>query len=268
MQFLYPLANICSNLATLLKVLVTLERLVSIRWPTKKYKLFKKSRYYVSCVIAVIISIIFNFLYFFLYEVAICSPIIPRKIIVDTVFWTVFGYIKETLMRILPIILLTGANSLLIYTVKMSRRRMQKSLNSKIPSINNNDAVDAAAHRRSRQDNQLTVMTIIVALMYSICSIPMVFAYPGLVFQNEELLSKKYRIYAAMVNTLELMQSSFHFIIYYSFTTQFRQIFNARYSIYCRKNSKNLYKTSNSPENQSLNSTPMIQINRTKSTLL
>jgi hypothetical protein len=238
-----PLANICSNLATLMKLLVTFERLVSIRWPTKKYQLFKKSRYYLSCIIVALVSITFNFLYFFLYEVTMCS-LKPQKFIVQTIFWKVFGYIKEILMRVMPIFLLTGANALLIYTVKMSRKRMEKNIKNKTT----NDAVDVAANRRSRQDNQLTSMTITVALMYSICSVPMVFAYPGLVFKNEELLSKKYRIYAALVNTLELMQSSFRFVIFYSFTTQFRQIFKSKYSSICCSNS---YKSSKTPENES-----------------
>ena len=177
----------------------------------------------------------------------------PRKFIVQTIFWTVFGYIKEILMRVVPIFLLTGANALLIYTVKMSRKRMEKNIKNKTV----NDAVDAAANRRSRQDNQLTYMTIVVALMYSICSIPMVFAYPGLVFNNEDLVTKKYRIYAAMVNTLELMQSSFRFIIYYSFTTQFRQIFKLKYnSNIFGSSASNSYKSSNTPENESqLNNT-------------
>jgi hypothetical protein len=168
----------------------------------------------------------------------------PRKFIVQTVFWTVFGYIKEILMRIMPIVLLTSANALLIYTVKMSRKRMEKNIKNKTT----NDAVDVAANRRSRQDNQLTSMTITVALMYSICSIPMVFAYPGLIFKNEELLDKKYRIYAALVNTLELMQSSFRFVIFYAFTTQFRQILKSKYSNICCSNS---YISSKTPENES-----------------
>ena len=38
---------------------------------------------------------------------------------------------------------------------------------------------------RNRQENQLTWMTIAVAILYLVTSIPMVFAYPGLIFRYE-----------------------------------------------------------------------------------
>jgi hypothetical protein len=235
-----PIANIASNLTMLIKLLVTAERLISIRWPTKKYKLFKKSRYYISCVIVVLISIVFNFLYFFLYEVHLCS--LSTREFTKTIYWKTYGYVKEVLMRVVPIVLLTGANGLLIYTVKMSRKRMQNSRKNS-NAIIKSEIIDIAANKRSRQDLQLTVMTIIVAAMYSICSVPMVFAYPGLVFDEPQLSTKFYRIYAASVNILELIQSSFRFIIYYSFTTQFRNIFLNRYFNFfnssCNKQSSN-----------------------------
>jgi hypothetical protein len=83
----------------------------------------------------------------------------------------------------------------------------------------------AADKKRARQDSQLTVMTVIVAFTYSICSVPMIFAYPGLVFKSQALYSTTYKVYAAAVNILALSQSAFRFLIYFCFTTKFRHIF-------------------------------------------
>jgi hypothetical protein len=52
----------------------------------------------------------------------------------------------------------------------------------------------------------------------------MVFAYPGLVFTAEQTQTKAYKMYAVLVNILELLQCSSRFVIYFCFTTQFRQI--------------------------------------------
>ena len=41
----------------------------------------------------------------------------------------------------------------------------------------------AQKSNRNRQENQLTWMTIAVAILYLVTSIPMVFAYPGLIFR-------------------------------------------------------------------------------------
>ena len=52
-----PFSNIASNLATLFNLLVNIERLISVRFPTRKAKLFTTNRYILSCVV-VLLSLI------------------------------------------------------------------------------------------------------------------------------------------------------------------------------------------------------------------
>lgn len=54
----------------------------------------------------------------------------------------------------------------------------------------------------------------------------MVFAYPGLLFSVEQIQTDYYKIFALLANILELIQCSVvRFLIYFCFTTQFREVF-------------------------------------------
>ena len=247
-----PGANTAINLSTFLNLLVSIERLISVGWPTYKLKLFKPSRYYMSCFIVLGISIIFNIANFFLYGVELCQNHLQPRPFIMTKLWTIYGYIKEVITRILPIIALIIANIILIFIVRTSRKRMRKNLKITVDSPDgkkitiqnifcckksnnkrtkkgsqefvemNDNLIKSQGNKRNRQDNQLTWMTIFVAVLYTASSLPMVFAYPGIIFSAEETMRLNYKIYAAWVNILESIQCSFRFLIYFCFTTQFR----------------------------------------------
>lgn len=311
-----------------------------------KYTLFKPSRYYLSCVLVFLISFLSNIPNFFIYKVELCqTEPVPRGFIVEK-WWSVYGYVREFLTRVFPIILLIIFNIALIYIVKSSRKKMKESVNimarkdradraankAKVSTAISNDSTTVVAtttnsngnngeplstkngskvklnliaksstptttstqttttyisssivpstasgstkhkhpflspsnnsstnvktnaaspietrkismspftndtnelnvlmknqaSKRNRQENQLTWMTIFVGILYSATSIPMVFAYPGLIFSSEQIGQHHYKIYALLVNILELIQCSFRFLIYFCFTTQFRQGF-------------------------------------------
>lgn len=205
--FYIPLANLASNLTMLLTVLVTIERLVSITSPIRKVQLFKKSRYNLSIALVILIALLTNIINFFLYKVELCENDVKPREFTSSQYWIIYGYLKELLMRVIPIILLISANIILILTIKNSQKRIQSRRTT-----------------HTSRDSQLTKMTIFVVTMYSICSIPMIFAYPGLLFTPEQTQTKFYKIYAAFTNILELCQSSFRFLIYFCFTTQFRVV--------------------------------------------
>jgi hypothetical protein len=124
-------------------------------------------------------------------------------------WWSVFGYTRELLTRVMPIVLLVIANIILIGIVRSSRNRMKKNRgtalkhtpsNLTIPTHetteflenktnNNTNMTDKntkgknvcnnkkTTPNRNRQENQLTTMTIFVAIMYVISSIPMVYFF-------------------------------------------------------------------------------------------
>lgn len=206
------------------------------------------------------IAVISNIANFFLYQIELCKSVITRSFTTES-WWAIYGLVKEVLTRILPIVLLIIFNIILICIVKSSRRRMNESvnfnssknskvkLNGKIPLINcvtsnnnksklRNESKESSkqllrnpVNKRNRQENQLTWMTIFVAILYSFSSIPMVFAYPGLIFKAEQTQTSVYKMYAVLVNILELLQCSFRFLIYYCFTTKFRQVFHIMYGL-------------------------------------
>lgn len=239
-------------------------RLISVGWPTQKYRLFKPSRYYLSCIVVLFIAIISNIANFFLYEIELCKSVMTRSFTTEG-WWAVYGLVKEVLTRILPIVLLIFFNIILICIVKSSRRKMKESISVSLSKdsggklktkftfikcfmLNNkklsNETEDPSklllrntATKRNRQENQLTWMTIFVAILYSTSSIPMVFAYPGLIFKAEQTQTRVYKMYAVLVNILELLQCSFRFLIYYCFTTKFRQVFHVMYKLERKKKS-------------------------------
>jgi hypothetical protein len=148
-----PGANLAINLSMLLNLLVTIERLISVGWPTQKYTLFKPSRYYLSCFLVCTIAIVLNIANFFLYKIEFCKTLLVPRMFTMQKWWTVYCYVKEVLTRILPIIILIIVNIMLVYIVRSSRERMKEStsvglvnkkqlrgpkLNSKTQNNNNN----------------------------------------------------------------------------------------------------------------------------------
>lgn len=74
--------------------------------------------------------------------------------------------------------------------------------------------------------NEWFLCVIFLGILYSATSLPMVFAYPGLIFSVEQIQADYYKIFALLVNILELIQCSVvRFLIYFCFTTQFREVF-------------------------------------------
>ena len=128
LAYLYlPGANLAINLNTFLNLLLTTERLVSVGWPMHKYTLFKPSRYNMSCVCVISLAVVFNIPNFLLYKIGVCAPLEPRSFTI-TRWWSVYGFVKEAITRIVPIIMLVLFNMALIYIVRSSRQRMKASL--------------------------------------------------------------------------------------------------------------------------------------------
>lgn len=110
--------------------------------------------------------------------------------------FTKYLIFKEMITRVLPILLLILANSMLLYIVK-----------------------------KSRQHRKITLMTICVATFYIICSVPMclIILLPKIYWNDPSVLEEPLYLHlAAVCNILELIQCSFRIFIYYFFTTQFR----------------------------------------------
>lgn len=190
------------------------------------------------------------------------TQLIPRLFVMEK-WWIAYGYIKEIITRILPITTLIIANIALVSIVRKSRKKMRKctrfniefkkpekisrwqrfvncfSDSKNMTPTNSSNNVDSNLlskntnnqNKRTRQEHQLTWMTICVAILYVATTLPMVFAYPGIIFSAEQTVLLTYKLYAATVNILELFQCSFRFLIYLCFMTQFRQMIFQMFSI-------------------------------------
>ena len=86
-----PGANLAINLSTLLNLLVTIERLISVGWPTHRYTLFKPSRYYLSCVIVIGLAVLLNIVNFFLYKTELCENLMMPRSFTQSWWWRYYG---------------------------------------------------------------------------------------------------------------------------------------------------------------------------------
>lgn len=161
------------------------------------------------------------------------------------------------LTRVMPIVMMIVSNIMLICIVKSSRNRMkQKKPSNEInhnsnrcsfrsiidifkkksttdspqQKIENNEChrnlLRNHTNKRNRQDSQLTLMTICVAIFYITCSVPMCFL---IIIGSPASLGSLYKHFAGICNSLELFQCSVRFFIYYFFTTQFRLEFKKNF---------------------------------------
>lgn len=60
-------------------LLVSIERLISVGWPTKKYTYFKPSRFIWSCILVLLGTIIINLYLFFEFKASFCVGIMIRE---------------------------------------------------------------------------------------------------------------------------------------------------------------------------------------------
>ena len=178
--------------------------------------IFKKSsRFESTCIVALFLALFFNVCLFFLYEAKYCSSSIqPTQFSLERhVLLHYYQIFKEIATRVVPIVVLIISNVFLMLRVKKSRDKVRKkSLNAQ--------ALSARNSKKPMQETQLTKMTIFVAILYIATTVPMMFAYPGLVFKD--MSTPAYKTYAAWSNILELIQCSSRIVIYICFTSNFR----------------------------------------------
>ncbi len=186
----------------------------------------KRSRFELSCSGALFSALILNAFLFFLYEAKYC-----QRTILPTNFYKqfyklleIYQILYEMLTRVFPILILILSNLLICLIVKKSHQKSKRNESIKI----------SKAKKKSVQEAQLTNMSIFVTVLYVSTTVPMIFAFPGLLFKDTN--TYVYKTYAALSNILELIQCSFRFAIYVCFTTQFR---NSLRSLLVKKNGMN-----------------------------
>ncbi|CAF0747372.1 unnamed protein product [Rotaria sp. Silwood1] len=126
----FPLANITAGCNVLLTITVTIERLVSVRWPMSKQHLFSSNRVLLTLIICFLFPIVANSVNFLVYKVGECNNL-DVTIIATTKAYKYFGICKEILLRFIPICILICSNCLLLSTVHAANRKFKPKKNSK-----------------------------------------------------------------------------------------------------------------------------------------
>ncbi len=129
----FPLANITAACNVLLTITVTIERLVSVRWPMEKQRLFSSNRILITLIICFLFPILANSVNFLVYKVGDCNNL-ALTLIAKTKAYEYFGMCKEILLRFIPICILICSNCLLLSTVRAANQKF-KPKNRPVESI-------------------------------------------------------------------------------------------------------------------------------------
>jgi len=122
----FPLANITAACNVLLTITVTIERLVSVRWPMEKQRLFSSNRVLITLIICFLFPILANSVNFLVYKVGECNDLDVTSIAkIKATAYKYFGMCKEILLRFIPICILICSNCLLLSTVRAANQKFK-----------------------------------------------------------------------------------------------------------------------------------------------
>ena len=130
----FPLANITAACNVLLTITVTIERLVSVRWPMSKQRLFNPSRVLMTLIVCFLFPIIANSVNFLVYKVGDCNNL-ALTVIATTKAYKYFGICKEIVLRAIPICILICSNCLLLSTVHEANRKFKPQAKATEPLL-------------------------------------------------------------------------------------------------------------------------------------
>jgi hypothetical protein len=120
----FPLANITAACNVLLTITVTIERLVSIRWPMEKQRLFSSNRVLITLIICFLFPILVNSVNFLAFKIDKCHNL-ELTDVAKTKAYAYFGRCKEVLLRFIPICILIFSNCLLLSTVRAANQKFK-----------------------------------------------------------------------------------------------------------------------------------------------
>ena len=161
----FPLANITAACNVLLTITVTIERLVSVRWPMSKQRLFSSNNVLLTLIICFLFPILANSVNFLAYKVGDCNNL-DLTILATTKAYKYFGICKEILLRFIPICILIFSNCLLLSTVHVANKKFKpktKVLQTEIslqPTTNGNDTKPINKYISESQSQTDTLLSI------------------------------------------------------------------------------------------------------------
>ncbi|XP_064619193.1 probable G-protein coupled receptor B0563.6 [Lineus longissimus] len=164
--------------------------------------------------IFVICSFWLNFPYFFIYYIT-DEPKMVRTEFTYSLNYTIFSWIRATLVQFAPLFLLTILNGMLIHSVRMSdiRRRQMVFQNTR-------------ENKRIRAQAKLTIMLISVIFLFLIGNIPVAFAYQGIYGAiNPNFTNQSYKTFRVATHCLSMLSYALNFVLYCSLNRHFLRTF-------------------------------------------
>lgn len=216
----------------ILKVLaLSLERFISIVFPIHFRKWNSPQRAWRAIIVAYSLPALFYIPYaLWRYEVvddqfAPDGSIIYRAVDSNRYYgslqWQLYEWIRETLLRFLPIIILCILNVQIIIAFR-KRQNMLARLTNRTPSGRGQSSIVVVSGNDRRDDTLLFILAGIV-IMFFICNIP---AAINLLFINEMVKKRSdYQIFRAVANLLEITNHAAQFYVFCACSSDYRSTF-------------------------------------------
>ena len=208
----FPLLYMTQTLTIWLTVVIALNRFMAVCVPYRAPHLCNIINVYKEVAVVTVFSIVYNIPRFF--ELEVVKNDSPRPVwnrtelgrneLYKTVYTDVMYYIFSF---VLPLLILAFVNTRVIIAYQAMQARKHRMLS-----------------RRSDRENNITLVMIMVVVIFMLCQAPA--RIVQLVWNYSFTHCKQFVYYLIHIsNTLEVLNSSLNFIIYYTFHTRFREIF-------------------------------------------
>ncbi len=199
-----PLANTSTTSSVWFTVAVTFERYVSIRKtvPVKK-DVHGRARWVVFGLS--LLSLLTNIPYFFVHTLTVDNVLDFSDFGTSDAF-TAYSWIRISISNFIPTVAVAVFNSLLVYAVWDAHKKR------KLMVFQNSLEV-----KRQRSQIRLTAMLIGISIGFLLAHIPESMAHPGVAitaFGECIIYTREYKLYRLVCNIIQLIASSYHFILY------------------------------------------------------
>ena len=264
-------------------VAVTFERWLSICHPLQAKNIQSPLRAKIIIACAWIVSFVLYLPYSFRKYVSECwNPLTEQSeynILEDKDFthspaFNVYGWVRETLLRMIPMVLLVALNIRIVFalrTVQSRRRRLRGGVHNTTPKnqlkVSNHSAgrrtSEASAggitrtsstrhsekqtpaqkleYRRLQEERRLVLLLIGIVVMFIICVTPaaILLCIPG----ADEDFTFGLKLFRAVANVLELTNYSLNFYVYVGCSSEFRMTFVSVFCRHCTNGKRNGFVT-------------------------
>ena len=209
-----PIGNMAACTSVWITLAFTVERYIFVRLPVVARKICSPSRARGFVGGICICAVLLNLPFFFPYKVTEANAI-THTYFGQSKGFTVYSWIRVSLAKLVPIVILAVMNTLLVLEIWKANKRRKRMVFQNDPDA-----------RRQRAQNKLTVMLICVSVMFLIAHLLEPFSHAQVytsLFGECKLVTDEYKIFRLISNILEVSSYSLNFVVYSAFNAMFRR---------------------------------------------